>query len=232
LAANYPPLEVARHEPVPDFPANQVVLFADEHFGSGGREGLADALNALCGKSPLIIDAAAQGLDSAALKGVDLLVLYHTQEHADEATQQLLKDWVGRKMPLLLVHAALGAYPKWDEYQKWIGRAWIWGDSEHPHQDSEILVHDSLDRGPGWKSAWLPRDEVFIKLGLTSSVDDLLSVRSSSGIYPAGWVNHSQRNIGVFVPGHLGDMWGLPVIRQALAAIVRQISKSPTSVRT
>jgi len=221
LAAQYAPLEVLTHEAKPTLPYKKVVLLADEHFGSGGREGLAEVLKCLSGESPTLVEAAT-GLSAETIAEADLLVLYHTHDVPSMETQKTMRAWVGAGKPLLLVHAALGAYPQWDEYTAWCGRVWDWGSSEHPHEPT-TLVMTKGGLTAGWSEAWLPRDEVFIKLGQRSVVKDLLTARISTGDFPAAWISSVNPNIGIWVPGHRRDLWSLPAMREGLAALARAI---------
>ncbi len=164
VTTQFAPFEILQHPPKPALRPGRIVLLADEHFGSGGRDGLRDALAETTGREIAIIDAA-QGITSVDLEETAYLLLYHTHVEASPSTQEALKEWVGRGHPLVLVHAALGAYPKWDEYARWAGRIWDWNESRHPYQESVLRTTTEGGKILGWEEAWLPRDEVFIQLG-------------------------------------------------------------------
>jgi predicted dehydrogenase len=224
FTSEYAPLEVMSHRAKPVFPFKKIVVYADEHFGSGGREGLAEALESLGGKLPSVVDAVKE-LSSADLSDADLLVLYHTQKSPNGVTRNSLTAWVGANKPLILVHAALGAYPDWPEYGQWCGRVWDWSKSEHPHEPSVFAVCDA-QMPTAWSEAWLPRDEVFIKLGDQSDVKDLMMAQIGTRTFPAAWISRDHPRIGVWVPGHRRDIWSLPVMREGLAALARRVAGS------
>ncbi|MGL4611154.1 MAG: hypothetical protein ACRCYY_15990 [Trueperaceae bacterium] len=90
LTAQYTPLEVVTPSPKTALHGKRVLLYADEHYGSGGREGLAEALLELTGVAPVVIDAAQAGLAPKDIKGIDLLCLYHTQETPSKTTKKTL----------------------------------------------------------------------------------------------------------------------------------------------
>jgi predicted dehydrogenase len=222
----FAPLEVAQRPPLPLGQLKKVVLYADEHFGSQGREGIAEALRDLCGHEPTVIDAAKQPLRSADLADADLLVLYHTQPEPASETKQSLEQWVAAGKPLLMTHAALGGYPNWDAYKQWCGRVWVWthpGGSEHPYEPSELIATRHPAGSVGFDRAWLPRDEVFIKLGATAEVHDLMTVKIPQGEFPAAWRHAAHRNVATWVPGHRRDLWLVPAMRHGFAATIRSL---------
>jgi hypothetical protein len=223
LETQFAPFEILHHRPRPALNSGKIVSLADEHFGSGGREGLHDALVEITGWEIETIDAS-RGIASADLEGAAYLLLYHTQAEASAETQTALREWVTRGMPLVLVHAALGAYPKWEEYTRWAGRVWDWNESQHPNQESVLRTSTEGGKIFGWEEAWLPRDEVFIKLGERSACRDLVSVQIPEGTFPAAWINHQRANIGVWVPGHRKDMWTLPVMREGLVRLLQAVT--------
>lgn len=223
VTTQFAPFEILQHPPKPALKPGRIMLLADEHFGSGGREGIRDALAEVTGREIITIDAA-RGITAADLEEAAYLLLYHTQAEANATTQSTLRDWVGRSQPLVLVHAALGAYPKWEEYAQWAGRVWVWNESQHPHQES--ILRTSAEGGKifGWAEAWLPHDEVFIKLGERSPCRDLFSVEIPEGTFPAAWINERQANIGVWVPGHRNDLWTVPVMREGIIRLLQAVT--------
>jgi hypothetical protein len=186
---------------------------ADEHFGSGGREGIIEAVRATTGRDPRVVDAT-KGITAADLEGAGVLLLYHTHADADAGTKAALTDWVTSGKPTVFLHCAVGAYPEWDEFKQWAGKVWVWGVSEHPYEACELAAtHPSFN---AWASAWLPIDEVFIKLGDTSDVEVTAEVRISSGTYPAAWTSKKWPNVTAWIPGHRREMWSIPAVREAL----------------
>jgi hypothetical protein len=223
LAAQFAPFEILQHPSRPLLNPGKIVLLADEHFGSGGREGIHEALAATTRREIETIEAS-RGITSADLDKAAYLLLYHTQAEAGAETQTVLREWVARGKPLLLVHAALGAYPKWEEYTRWASRVWVWNESCHPHQEGVLRTSAEGGKVLGWEEAWLPRDEVFIKLGQRSACRDLASVQIPEGTFPAAWINQEHPNIGVWVPGHRKDMWTLPVMREGLLRLLQAVT--------
>lgn len=209
----YAPLEILQHPPLPALPPGEIVLFADEHFGSGGREGIAEAIRSTTGREPRVVDAT-KGITAADLSDAAILLLYHTQAEADDATKSALTSWIAEGRPTVFLHCAVGAYPDWEEFKQWAGKVWVWGESEHPYEACEVRAKGaSFD---AWASAWLPVDEVFIKLGDTSEVEVTAGVQISSGEYPAAWVSKKWPNITAWIPGHRREMWSIPAIREAM----------------
>ena len=216
----YAPLEVLQNPPRPALPAGRVVLFADEHFGSGGREGIADAITDLTGSAPVVIDAA-KGLADSDLADAGVLLLYHTQSEPSTATRSALTAWIESGKPTVFVHCAVGGYPNWDAYKQWAGRVWVWGPdgSEHPY---EPCVLSPLGAGVGdLASAWFPLDEVFTKLASTSETEVLAEVTIFSGRHPAAWRSKRWPHITAWIPGHRREMWSLPAMRAGLLAQIR-----------
>jgi predicted dehydrogenase len=223
LATQFAPFEILQHPPRPGLKPGRIVLLADEHFGSGGREGLRDALAESSMREIEVVDAS-HGLAPLALDGAAYLLLYHTQAEVSATTQAALREWVAQGKPLVLVHAALGAYPKWEEYARWAGRVWVWDKSQHPHQETVMHATTEAKKIFGWEEAWLPRDEVFIKLGDRSPCRDLISAQIPEGTFPAAWINGSLDNIGIWVPGHRRDLWTVPVMREGLLRLLETVT--------
>jgi len=220
----YAPLEVVQRKPQLVLPPGQVVLIADDHFGSGGREGIVQVFEDV-GVIPVLIEAA-QGLSADVLADAGLLMLYHTHSTPDATTQELLQHWVASGKPLLLIHAALGAYPQWDTFQHWIGRTWVWSGPEastHPLMEARLHAHGDA-RWP-YATAWLPQDEVYTNLRTVSACIDLVDYEIADGTAPAAWINGDHPHIGVWTPGHRRDMWQLPVMRDSLFAMIRIIAQ-------
>ena len=65
-------------------------------------------------------------------------------------------------------HAGLGAWPDWAEYRKWCGYVWEWGVSIHTH--APVTLPPEASGNFHFCEAWLPRDEVFIRLKETAPV--------------------------------------------------------------
>jgi hypothetical protein len=221
----YAPLEVVQSTPRPWLPEGRIVLFADEHFGSGGREGIAEAIeNETNAGHPHIIHAEG-GLRENDLEGAGALLIYHTQPTADETTRSVLRQWVESGKPLIILHAGLGAYRDWPDYLQWCGRHWDWDHSMHPYEACEMEIAQGVQLPLLWQTAHLPEDEVFIQLTDAAPVRDLMQVRISNGLHPAAWTNIQHPNIGVLVPGHRRDMWNLPPLQQALFAVIQEVSR-------
>ncbi|MFH1497102.1 MAG: Gfo/Idh/MocA family oxidoreductase [Verrucomicrobiota bacterium] len=225
LVSRFAPLEVLAH---PSMPAllpleGRVVLLADDHYGSLGRTGLAEALRAITGRE--VVDREASlGLAPEVLVGVGLVVLYHTHSEPSEQTCAALTGWVDRGRPLLLVHAALGAYPEWELYGQWCGRVWEQGRSRHPYEPSRLSAVPAS--GLPWKEAWLPKDEVFADLGERAETDDLCTAEISTGRFPVAWTSRRWPHIAGWVPGHRGDVYALPTLRNGLCTLLERIIKA------
>ncbi len=216
----YAPLEVARHPVRSGLCGKRLLLYADSHFGSGGREGIAEAFGDITGQQVKAIDAETAGLSAADAEGMDAIVIYHTQKEASDATRALLSDWVASGKPLLILHAGLGAWPEWEEYTRWCGHVWEWGVSVHPHEPAVLKVADGDPLAFGWSEAWLPKDEVFVKLKKTAPVVEGLSAAISIGTFPAAWRSQVHPHVGVWMPGHRRDSWQVPAMREGAARVL------------
>ncbi|MGA1531005.1 MAG: Gfo/Idh/MocA family oxidoreductase [Kiritimatiellia bacterium] len=205
LAVHYAPLEVAQHPVRSALAGKQALLYADAHFGSGGREGIAEALAAMTGQAVRSIPAEEAGIPASDLAGVDVLVIYHTQKDATEETRAALTAWVEAGKPLLILHAGLGAWPDWDEYLAWCGKVWEWGVSVHPHEPAPLKVVEGDPLGFGWSEAWLPKDEVFVKLKDTAPVIVGVTTEISIGVYEVAWRSAAHPHVGAWMPGHRRD---------------------------
>lgn len=219
FTTGYAPLEVVQRPARPKLPDGKIVLMADEHFGSGGREGIIEAIRAATGSEPHVVDAT-KGISASDLEGAAVLLLYHTHAEADAGTKSVLTDWVTSGKATVFLHCAVGAYPGWDEFKRWAGKVWVWGESEHPYEASELVAVDPSFRA--WATAWLPVDEVFIKLGDTSDVKVTVEVRMPSGAYPAAWMSATWPNVAAWIPGHRREMWSIPAMREALVHQMQQ----------
>ena len=220
LEAQYAPLELLARSPKTNLWCKTILLYADEHYGSGGREGIAEFLTEVTGQTPVMIDAATIPLKNQHLQGVDVVCLYHTQAEATQETRDALTQWVEAGKPLAILHAALGAYPEWETYKQWAGRVWKWGSSSHPYEPSILQSTEADPLALGWSEAWVPADEVYISLEDTSATNDSLVVTISKGQYPAAWASAARPNIGVWMPGHRRDAWSVPALRQGLTALL------------
>jgi predicted dehydrogenase len=221
FTTGYAPLEIQQHPAKPCIPEGRIVLFADEHFGSGGREGILEGLEKTTGRKPELIEASA-GLTPTDLDGAGVLLLYHTQEEPSPETRGTLTNWIESGKPTVFVHAALGGYKNWPEYHQWAGKIWIWGTSEHPHEETQLLATDP--RFVAWKEAWLPNDEVFIKLGSTADVEVLVETTIPQGTFPAAWILKAYPNVVSWVPGHRREMWSVPAMASGLVEMIRLAS--------
>ncbi len=213
----YAPLEVVQAPVRSALWGRNLLLYADAHFGSGGREGIMGAFRDLTGKDIRTVDAAARGLASEDLDGIEAVMLYHTQKEVDDVTRELLEGWVTSGKPLLIVHAGLGAWPKWERYQTWCGRVWEWNVSYHPHEAAALTPTPGDPLRFGWHSGWLPRDEVFVALKDSAEVEVGLQAEISTGVFPAAWRNSRQKNVGVWMPGHRRDSWNIPAMRSGVS---------------
>lgn len=222
LTTGFAPLEILQHPPRPCIPDGRIVLFADEHFGSGGREGILDALENATGNRPDLIEASA-GLTQADLADAAILLLYHTQEEPTPETKAALTAWIESGKPTVFVHAALGGYKNWPEYGQWAGKIWVWGTSDHPYEETRLLTTDP--RFVAWKEAWLPNDEVFIKLGEIADADVIVETTISLGTFPVAWILKSRPNVVTWVPGHRREMWSVPTMSSGLVEMIRIASK-------
>ena len=224
MAAQYAPMEVVQHPVKSILQGQRALLYADSHFGSGGREGLAEAIEHLTGEKPEVIDAETSGLTADALEQVDILYIYHTQTQVSPETESALNHWVDGGKPLVIVHAGLGAWPEWGGYQKWCGLIWEWNVSIHPHEATTL---DTVEGNPlrfTYSQAWLPKDEVFVKLKQIDDVEIGLTALLKDGTrYPAAWRSKAHRNIGAWMPGHNRDSWNVPAMRQGLAELVQSV---------
>jgi predicted dehydrogenase len=239
----FAPLEVLQQSPEPDVSLGRVVLHGDDHHrdpetGEGGREGLAEAVRALGAEALTVIPAEARALTPQDLEGADLLLLYHTRRAAPEETRQAITDWVEAGKPLGVMHCGIGAYSEWETFRDWLGRHWVWGDepglerSGHPHEPCPMEVLAPATFRPGWKRAWLPRDEVYVKLHERRAVEELATGHIERGAQPIAWRSLARPNVGVWAPGHRKDMWRVPAMRDGFLATVRCLQEGGTRVRS
>jgi predicted dehydrogenase len=220
LATRFAPLEVLARPMEGPAHGQRVVLLADDHFGGGGRAGLAAALARVTGVAPVVIPAEERGLTTADLAEADAVVVYHTQEHADAITQATLGAWVADGRRLAIVHAGLGAWRHWEDYRRWCGLVWAWGRSTHPIEPMALATSEGDPLGLGFRRAWLPSDEAFIHLEATAPVDVGLTVTIGAGTFPAAWRSRTWPGVRAWMPGHRGDLWTLPVQEAGLAALL------------
>ncbi len=229
----YAPLEIAQHPPRRDTALGRVVLLADNHHADpqtneGGREGLRDALLALGAETVHVVPAEQREPIAADLDGADLLVIYHTQSKSSDATRALLRGWIEAGKPTVVAHCGIGAYPDWPLYRQWIGRYWVWGGedlpvSTHPHVPCDLRVVEGSGFDPGYDTAWLPRDEVYMNLGVCAAVRELVTGQTVHGEAFIAWQAEGVRNVAVWGPGHRREVWSLPAMRSGLAATIRGV---------
>ncbi len=220
LEVEYAPLEVAQYPFRSGLEGKRILLHADTHFESGGREGIAEALSELARNPIKIVDADSAGLAAADVEGIDAILIYHTRTEASAETQRVLSAWVAEGKPLLIVHAGLGAWPEWSDYTGWCGYVWDWKASEHPHEPAVLKVCDEAALSFGWSGAWLPKDEVFVKLRETSPVRIGLTAEISTGTFPAAWQHATLPHVGAWMPGHRRDSWKVPAMREGLCRML------------
>jgi predicted dehydrogenase len=232
----FAPLEILQHPPKRPRAAGHAVLVADAHhfeaaIGLSGRDGVISAIHAVGVEKLTVIDAGTRELTPADLADADLLLIYHTRRTSTPAEREAVSGWVKAGRPLAILHCGIGAYADWQQYRQWCGLYWIWHDegapvrSGHPHEPCQINIDDSTFAVP-WEEAWLPRDEVYIRLGQGDPVDLLGTARLPDGqAWPMAWRNQKQRNIAVLAPGHRYDVWQLPVMHDALRAIIGLVSE-------
>ncbi len=233
----YAPLELLQHPAQRTTRLGRVALLADPHHadpasGEGGREGLRDALLALGATAVKVVPVEQREPTAADLAEADLLVIYHTQVKSSPAGRELLGAWIGGGKPTVVAHCGIGAYADWPQYRQWIGRYWVWGGeplpaSGHPHVPCELQVvpNSGFAPGfdPGYDTAWLPRDEVYIRLGQCAPVRDFVTARIPEGEAPIAWQAENVPNVAVWAPGHRREIWGLEVMRQGLLATIKRV---------
>ncbi len=228
----YAPLELVQGPPrrVRDY--GRVILLADAHYlepetGASPRESLAEAIQAIGAQHVDVFHADQRQLTSNDLQSADLLVVYHTQRGADDGARQAITDWVEAGRPLVVCHCGIGAYPEWQQWRQWMGRHWVWGDeaplkpSGHPHEPCVLKVLDPERFDPGWDEAWLPRDEVYVKLHDASAVHELVGGEKPNGsTEPIAWQTVDHPNVVTWAAGHRPDVWSLQVMRDGLRAAI------------
>ncbi len=222
----YAPLEVHQNPAKSSLDGKHLLLYADKHFNSGGREGIAEAFEALTNRPVKVIDADVSALSSADLEGIDAVLLYHTQKDPADSTKEALTNWVNAGKPLFLIHAALGAWPEWEEYKSWCGKVWTWGESVHPHEPAALKVVAGDPMNIGFSEAWLPKDEVFVKLGDTAPITVGITTDISIGTFEVAWRNASRPNVGVWMPGHRRDSWSVPAMRDGAERVLAGLMRS------
>jgi predicted dehydrogenase len=232
----YAPLEVAQHPPRRACSLGRVVLLADNHHtdpqtNKGGREGLRDALGALGAASVHVVPAEQREPTAGDLDGADLLIIYHTQRTSSEAVRALLGGWIEAGKSTVIAHCGIGAYPDWPRFRQWIGRYWVWGDedlppSRHPHEPCDLKVVEGSGFDPGFDSAWLPRDEVYMNLAVCAPVHELVTAYTPEGEAFIAWQAEGVPNVAVWAPGHRHDLWSLPVMHQGLRATIHHVKQS------
>ncbi|MEX2607437.1 MAG: Gfo/Idh/MocA family oxidoreductase [Kiritimatiellia bacterium] len=228
--ALFAPLEVAQKPVRSALWGKHILLYADSHYESGGREGIADAFGNMTGETVRVVDAETGGLHPDDLDSMDAIMIYHTQKEVDKTTCDLLESWVAEGRPLMITHAGLGAWPDWDTYQFWCCHVWEWGVSYHPHEPSVLKVPEGDPLDFGWQSAWLPRDEVFVALKEKAPVELGLTTTISTGEFPAAWCSKAHPNVGVWMPGHRKDSWKVPAMREGAARTLLHLFQDRVAV--
>lgn len=222
----FPPLEVTQNPVRSALYGKRLLLFADAHFGSGGREGIAEAFAEMTKNPVKVIDAGSNGLEETDMNEIDAILIYHTCKEVDQQTHLILTEWVSAGKPLLILHAGLGAWPEWTEYTQWCGKIWDWSTSIHPHESTTLSVTSGDPLNFGWSEAWLPRDEVFVNLKDISKVEVGLVSEINIGAFPAAWRNVEFLNVGVWMPGHRYDSWKIPAMRDGAGRVLIQLMKT------
>ena len=229
----FAPLEVMQHRPKPAGDSLAITLLADAHFPwpdaqASGRRGLIGALEAL-GHRVKVVQVENSEPTEADLAGADVLALYHTQTKSSPQTRSLLDQWITAGKPVLVSHCGIGAYPDWAELRKYMGQYWVWHNeplppSEHPHLPVMLEVADDAF-GVSWKNAWLPKDEVYTKLGVAGPTRTLLTAKADGLNVPYAWQTIAYPNVVTFLPGHRADMFELDAIRDGLAASLAMLTR-------
>jgi len=227
----FAPLEIVQHPPVCARSLGRVVLLADNHHADpptneGGREGLLEALLATGAEQVHLVKAEEREPTHDDLAGADLLVLYHTQRTSSPAVRQVISRWIGGGRPTLIAHCGIGAYPDWPQFRAWIGRYWVWGGEDkpisgHPHVPCELRVVDRAAFDPGFDTAWLPRDEVYVQLAEAAPLVELVTATYPDGEAHIAWHAAETPHVVTWTPGHRREIWGLPAVRRGLRASAR-----------
>lgn len=235
---DFAPLEVAQR-PVRRIPdCGKVVLLGDKHHiveatGEGGREGLRDALHRLGFDEVHVVPVDEREPKADDLEGAELLVIYHTQRTSSPAVRELLTGWIGAGKPTVVTHCGIGAYDDWPQFRQWMGRHWVWGDdagvqgvtpSGHPHVPCAIQITPGTGFDPGFVTAQLPRDEVYVDLYDSAPVKELATASYDDGKTASiAWQAEGVENVIVWAPGHLREVWSLEPMTAGLAACIRAV---------
>ncbi|MEM1108662.1 MAG: Gfo/Idh/MocA family oxidoreductase [Planctomycetota bacterium] len=237
----FAPLEVAQHPSRRNKLFKKAVLLADPHHadenGEGGREGLIDALHAEVCDQVHAVSVDQREPVATDFDGAELLVIYHTVQTSSPDTRKLVGDWIEAGRPTVIAHCGIGAYADWPWFREQIGRYWVWGGEElppsrHPHVPCELSVVEGSGFDPGFDTAWLPRDEVYMSLGVAAPVRELVTAETSQGKAYITWQAEGVDNVAVWAPGHRREIWGLPAMRSGLRATAQLVSNadSPAGV--
>jgi predicted dehydrogenase len=224
IGFGYAPLELLDSAPRPHLPDGDIVLLADTHYGSNGREGIALAIEEETGRKPVLIEAS-EGLDQSLLGSAGIVVMYHTHAEPSDTTKRALEEWVVARKPLILIHAALGAYPGWDAFRSWAGRVWKWDDPDKSYHP--ITACRLVPVSAAWPltECGLPVDEVWAGLETVGETVDLVSAVENGTTHPAAWITRDHPNVGVWVPGHAKDIWNSPSMRSGLFSLISIVAR-------
>jgi hypothetical protein len=232
-AKRFAPLEILQHPPRPSGQSRRVTLLADQHHrdpqtGQSTRDGIIRALEA---REQIVelVSLEEREVEAGDLQRCDVLMISHTVFESSEQTRRLVGDWIRSGKPTTIVHCGIGAWPDWQEFREWCGYYWIWGPGQvpsdegkqasgHPHVPTTLKVVDQGRFPAAWKTAWLPRDEVYVHLYPGDPVHLLVTTELDGVTEPIAWRHRDRPNITVWLPGHLPEMWDLPVVQDGLMA--------------
>lgn len=232
----FAPLDVLQHTPTLRRLVQRAILLGDPHHrdpvtGLSGREGLAEALGHAVAETVEVVPIDERELTEADLQACDLLVIYHTCRNSSPSARRIIGRYVEAGRPLLVSHCGIGAYADWPEYRQWVGRHWVWDGEEqppsgHPHQACRLIAQSTLD--VPWSEAWLPRDEVYIRLAEAGEIEVAATMQAEGIDEPAIWRSAVRPNVAASLPGHRYDIWQLGPMRDQLrAAVMLAQEKAP-----
>ncbi|MEM0966330.1 MAG: Gfo/Idh/MocA family oxidoreductase [Verrucomicrobiota bacterium] len=223
----YAPLEVLQNPPKSPYRHLRACLYADGHENEGRivLQGAVDVLADLVHPEVKVIDARSNPLTRSDLEDIDVLCLFHYEKEAAPETREALRDWIEVGKPVLMLHSSIGAYPDWDDFQRWCGLVWEWGVSDHPYQSTNLQMTEAGHGLFSFEEAWVPEDEIYTRLKKVSDVEPLLTSLVDGESVTRSWINKDFPNIVGFDPGHTDAIWRLPLVEECLGGLIAYLDK-------
>jgi hypothetical protein len=218
-----------------------IAFFADNHFkarpGFHLNQQLPEELDIAFHEDDLSPLPGLLARDDCALLILNWISDTSGNAHPGGEIERPLRAYLEAGRPLLLLHGASAAFPRWAWWREIVGLRWVrpgdpdgFSPSTHPVRPYAVTV--SKTRHPLAAQLVpfsLPEDEIYIELEQTAAVSVLLETRIDEGTFPQAYLARTRHGglLAGFIPGHAPAAFNVPELVADVRTLIRHLLDSP-----